>query len=458
MTQANIVPFSNNHISDIKGRIFEGYIIDKPDPDNLNRYAVYIPELMAPAAYGAKYVFCRNDIGSFTRHKDPISKMYYSHGSYHPLTPGTKVLVTFTRNTMENSGKIIAIDGTIKSEHYDRDNYTLVFKTKTGSKLYIDENKEVIHLLHKNGNSNIYMTDEDIILQLNDEVGDDYELNTALKIHKGEIQFIFGKTVYKFTQNGWNMTIGDENNLSFIDVTKEGIQISGKSYINIVTDGKLSLNGGKSFLTGYDECHVFGNDLRLTGSQKAQLSGTTVNIQGWFDAHIKGLHVGIEAYVSIDSQALFLNNFNLVANNNYAPIMNNTSMIYTNTSQIHARTSTIEAQDGFIISGMGVGANTAGTVGTSLSSSLLTLKISLMGINTGLLMNDSTGSMAAVNYLLTQTIAGSANPASDLVPTVLPINNDDIKDPIAALAKKIKNNEIQAEKNTYMDEVVSYRI
>jgi hypothetical protein len=89
---------------------------------------------------------------------------------------------------------------------------------------------------------------------------------------------------------------------------------------------------------------------------------------------------------------------------------------------------------------------------------MLTLKISLMGINTGLLMNDPTGSMAAVNYLLTQTIAGSANPASDLVPTILPMNDDDVKDPIAALAKKTKNNELQAEKNTYIDEVISYRI
>ncbi len=457
LNNTSIMPFSNN-FSDIKGKIFEGYIIDKPDPDNLNRYAVYIPELMAPAAYGARYVFCKNDISSFTRHRDPISKMSYSHGSYQPLTPGTRVLVTFTKNTMENSGKIIAVDGTIKSEHHDRDNYTLVFKTKNNSKLYIDENKNVIHLLHKNGKSNIYMTDDDIILQLNDENGNEYELNTALKIHKGEIQLIIGKTVYKFSQNGWNMTIGDENNLSFIDVTKEGVQISGKSYINIVTDGKLSLNGSKSFLTGYDECHVFGNDLRLTGSQKAQLSGTTVNVQGWFDAHVKGLHVGIEGFISIDSQSLFTNNFNLVASNNYAPIYNETSMIYTNSTQIHARASTIEAQDGFIISGMGVGASTASTVGVSLSSSLLTLKISLMGINTALLMNEPSGAMAAVNYLLTQTIAGSANPASDLTPTVLPINDDDVKDPIAALAKKIKNSEIQAEKNTYTDEVVMYRI
>jgi len=452
-----IKPFSDK-IKEIKGRIFEGYIIDKPDPDNLNRYAVYIPELMAPAEYGAKFIFCKNIIGSYTRHKDPISKMYYSHGSYQPLTPGTRVLVTFMKNTMENSGYIIGVNSTIKSENYDRDNYTLVFKTKTGSQLYIDENKDVVHLVHKNGSSNVYLTEEDIILQLNDEDGDDYKLNTALKIHKGEIQFIIGKTAYKFTQNGWNMTIGDENNLSFIDVTKEGIQISGQRYINIVTEGKLSLNGGKSFLTGYDECHVFGNDLRLTGSQKAQLSGTTVNVQGWFDAHIKGLHVGIDGYISIDTQALFTNNFNLVASNNYAPIYNETSMIYTNATQIHARASTIEAQDGFILSGLGVGASTASTVGTSLSTSLLGLKVTLMGINTGLLMNEPSGAMAAVNYLLTQTIAGSANPASDLVPTVLPVVDNDVKDPIASLAKKIKNTEELAQKHTYIDDVVSYRI
>ena len=383
MNQANsLIPFSKN-IDNIKGKIFEGYILDKPDVDNLNRYAVYIPELMAPAGYGAKYIFCKNIIGSFSQHKDPISKMYYSLGSYQPLTPGTRVLVTFTRNTMENSGYILAVNSTIKSDNFDRDNYTLIFKTKNGSRLYVDENKDIVHLAHNDGASNVYLSNEDIILQLNDADGDKYELNTALKIHKGEIQFIFNDTIFKFNRNGWNFSIGKDNNLSFIDVTKEGIQISGQKYINIVTDGKLSLGGNKTFLTGYDECHVFGNDLRLTGSQKAQLSGTTVNVQGWFDAHIKGLHVGINGYISIDSQSLFTNNFNLVANNNYAPIFNETSLIYTNSSQIHARASTIEAQDGFILSGLGVGASTTASIGTALSASLLGLKITLMGIITG---------------------------------------------------------------------------
>jgi hypothetical protein len=445
--------FNSVNINNIKGKIFEGYILDKKDPLNLNRYAVYIPELMAPASYGSKWVWCRNAIGSFTRHRDPMTKIYYSYGSYQPLTPGTRVLVTFIKNNMEDGGYIIAVTSTIKNEIIDRDNYTLVYKTKSGSKFYIDENKDILHISHSHGNTNVYLSKDDIILQINEKNGDTYELNTALKIHRNEIRFIFGDTVYKFDKNGFGMSIGEENNLSFINITKEGIQISGQKYINIVTDGKLSLNGGKSFLTGYDECHVFSNDLRLTGSQKAQLSGTTVNVQGWFDAHVKAMHVGIDAYISIDTQSLFTNNFQLVANNTFAPLYNLTSMIYTNATQIHARASTIEAQDGFILSGMGIGASTSSTVGTSLSTSLLGLKVSLMTMNTGLLLNEPSGAMAALNYILTGTIAGSASPASDLTPVTLPSPNSDIRDPIAGLVSKIENEENQSKYNTTPDEV-----
>ena len=445
-----------NNSSGIKGRNFEGYVIDKPDPLNLNRYAIYIPDLMAPAAYGSKYVFCKNIIGSYSRHRDPISKQYYSQGSYAPLTPGTRVIITFLKNSMEEGGYIIAVNSTIKNENYDRDNYHLIFKTKKNSKMYIDENKEIIHIMNKNGESNIFMSDDDIMLQLNDEVGDKFEINTSLKMSKGEIKFIIGKALYKFTQNGFSMSLGKENNTSFIEISEEGIQISGKKYINVVTDGKLSLGASKTFLTGYDNCHIYGNDLRLTGSQKAQLSGTTVNVQGWFDAHIKGLHVGIDGYIGIDTQSLFTNNFNLVANNNYAPIKNESSMIYTNTSQIHARASTVEAQDGFILSGMGVGASTATTVGASLSATMLSLKVSLMGINTSLLINDPTGSMAAVNYLLTGSIAGTAYPASDLIPTVMPTLTDDLvkTDPLAIAATREKDSELKAKQNTIPDRVL----
>jgi hypothetical protein len=450
--------FNSININDIKGKIFEGYILDKKDPLNLNRYAVYIPELMAPARYGSKWVWCKNVIGSFTRHRDPMTQIYYSYGSYQPLMPGTRVLVAFIKNNLEDGGYIISVTSTIKNENNDRDNYTLVYKTKNGSKFYIDENKDILHISHSQGHTNIYLSKEDIILQINEKDKDKFELSTAIKMHKNEINFIFEDTVYKFDKNGFSMSLGEENNLSFLNITKDGIHISGQKYINIVSNGKLNLNGNKTFLTGYDECHVFSNDLRLTGSQKAQLSGTTVNVQGWFDTHVKAMHVGIEAFVSLDTQSLFTNNFQLVANNSYAPIYNITSMIYTNSTQIHARASTIESQDGFILSGMGIGASTASTVGTSLSTSLLSLKITLMTMNTGLLLNDPTGSVAAINYILTGSIAGSASPASDLTPVTLPSPASDIKDPIAGLATKIEKDEDRSKFNTTPDEVFTINI
>ena len=276
--------------NDIKGKSFEGYIIDKKDPLNLNRYAIYIPELMAPARFGSKWVWCKNVIGSFTRHRDPITKIYYSYGSYQPLTPGTRVLVNFIKNNMEDGGYIIAVTSTVKSEHANRDDYTLIYKTKNNSKFYIDENKNILHISHANGKTNFYMSDRDIVLQINDaentKTTDNYKLNSSIKLHKNEIDFIFGDVIYKFSKNGFSMSTGEKNNLSFIDITRDGINISGQKYINMITEGKVNINGGKTFLTGYDECHVFSNDLRLTGSQKAQLSGTTVNVQGWFDTHI----------------------------------------------------------------------------------------------------------------------------------------------------------------------------
>ncbi len=393
----------------LSGKIFIGYIQDIPDPTNTGRHAVYIPNILKSQIPGEKYIFCKEIINTYVRTRDPLKNgtPYFSYGSYQPLIPGTKVLVTFVNNSMD-SGYIIGIDGKVKQPFAKE---WLIFKTKNDTEMYVDDDAGIIHINNKF--SNVYMTQDEIILQVNkqkpNDGEDEKEAQTYIQLDKSSIMFKVGNSSYSFNENGIILHSG-EKAATYLEISKDTININATKSVNISSDeGSVAINSQYTYLTGYNELHLFGNDARFTGAQKAQISGTTVVMWGWFDAHVKGLHVGIDAWLSYDTFTTLKNEVNLALSQTTSIIDTKTTSLESSVTGVKAESYSIKAQDGIVISNMGIGAAVSGSMNASMSAISLSTKLILMTINTGLLMSDPfTG---AANQVLTMTIGGAANQA-----------------------------------------------
>jgi hypothetical protein len=398
---------------DIAGKTFIGYVLDIKDPAGLGRKAVYIPNLLKSTIAGEKYVFCKEAINTYVRARNPLKSNYpyFSYGSYQPILPGTKVLVTFVNNSLE-SGYIIGIDATVKEPFAEGE--WLVFKTPKGSEFYINDDNNVCHIKNANGKTNLYMTDTDIYLQVN-QIDENAKAETDLKaqsyiqISPSFIQLKIGDTLYRFGENGINFSSGSDS-LTAFEMTKDTITINANKNITISTDeGNLNLSGQYTYISGYTELHAYGNDARFTGAQKAQISGNTVALWGWMDAHVKGMHVGIDAWIQLDVTSLIKNEENLAMHYSLSSLTARTSAIDVTSCALKAESYSLKGQDGVVISNLGVGSGVSSSVGTSLSTVATGIKFSLMGINTFFLMSDPfTG---AATQVLTMTLAGAANSA-----------------------------------------------
>jgi len=443
-------------VKDLTGKTFVGYVLDKKDPAGMNRYAVYIPELMSNNIPGSKYVFLKNGINTFVKTRNPFStnKEYISYGSYTPLIPGTKVLIEFLRNDI-NSGIIIGTDADVKTpvNQEKAQDYHLIYKSPKGSEIYIDEHKNIMHLRHNKGKSNIYLSDDEIIFQISEINASKGGLERAssLILSKEGLKITIDEDiVYQFDKSGFNLSLGKDT-ASIFQITKDGINIIGNKFVNIASEsGKIHLSGAESFITGYNELHLFGNDTRLTGTQKCQVSGTTINIQGWYDTHIKAMHVGIEAYLMFNQKSLISNYFNAGLKNEYSTIDNTSSMVSTTSTNVYSLSSSIQLTDGFILSNMGLGSSVSSSVSTSMSSLTTSIETG-MAIGGTMLLNNDAFTGAATN-ILTQSIAGSAAQAIGTINSFTAIA-ENIQDSISNLNNNLNIQEERSKKYIDYDKI-----
>jgi hypothetical protein len=439
---------------DLNGKKFIGYIIDMPDPLNLGRYAVYIPNMMAFNMVGTRYIWCKNAINTYSIHRDPITKKFYKAGQYIPLPPGTKVIVEFLSNSLEQ-GYITGVDGFIPTK--DRDNYYLVYETLHGSKFYVDDKRDILHIQHSDGLTNIFLSKDNITLQLNqNNSSGEIVRNSAIVIDENRIQFVVKNQLLEFSVDGLKMILDDENTKTFLSITQEGMNLSANKFINFnVEDGRFFVNSKDMFLTGLNESHIWSNDLRLTGSQKAQLSGTTINIQGFLDIHLKSLNINEEALVSYNLRTMMYNADVFGAMNTYASVYSLTAQVNSTANSMNAQSGSLNASDGVSFENMGVGSSAAGSINGAMNVVATSMYFGNATVGTALLMNEPTGAMAATNMVLSSTIAGSAEQAPLQIPIPLPeIPNP--KDQISGLVNHGKKLEEEAKYNTIPDEIFKF--
>ena len=439
---------------DIAHKTYIGYILDVPDPLKAGRKAVYIPELMASSPAGAKYVFAKNVIGSFIKTRNTFSpdKTYIRYGSFTPLFPGVRVLITFLGNNIDLDGYIIAIDSDIK-QPTESSRFHLIYESPSGSSISIDDDTGVMHLKNNRGSSNVLLGKDSITLQLSkpDPKNGGTKKASSLILDENQLKIQFGEDVaYVFSVNGFETTLSKDTATSF-SISDDGISMQGNKFVNISSDnGKIHVYGEETFLTGYNEMHIYGSDTRVTGGQKCQVSGTTVNIQGWFDTHIKAMHVGVDAYIMYNLKTLVKNSNSLAIDNKSSIIDSNSTTVQTTSSSVIARASSIEARDGMLISGMGIGTSIAASTNASMLGTTLGLELSFGVSGTFLLSNDPFTGIGT--NLINMSIAGTAQQASGAVlsPGAVP---DSVKDIVTTVNDYANNLEEETKKYIQPDNI-----
>ena len=156
---------------------FIGTVLSEPDPRQMGRYRVHLPEIMQHIPED-KGVWCKNQVHSWRITPSDDGE----YGSYYPLHAGTKVIVKFYGNDY-SSGYVDRIisdaedntdteaqdSRTVKPAVLDRDEQYIIFKTpKKFNVFYVNEETEkepnTIYLVYNRDESperrTVYRIDE----------------------------------------------------------------------------------------------------------------------------------------------------------------------------------------------------------------------------------------------------------------------------------------------------------
>jgi len=154
----------------LKLEYYGGVVLNDPDPKNMGRYKVHIPELQLRMSENSG-IWCRNKIHTYraTNSDDGV------YGTYYPLHSGTKVIVSIT-NEDYSSASIERINIHEKDlDHRDtlpfnitdasRDDLYMVLRTPKYDSVIVvtedtsasDEPPNTLFIYHHNGESKIVM-------------------------------------------------------------------------------------------------------------------------------------------------------------------------------------------------------------------------------------------------------------------------------------------------------------
>lgn len=375
------------------------------------KYKVYIPSLMA---HDKTFQWCmaKNKISSYAKWMDPTSKKVYSTGSYIPLIIGMVVEVKFD-TTDHSSCSIIGVSyDQVPLNKDDQENFYLFGKTKNGTQIYVDESRNLTHILHNKGKTNVMLMDDKISLSVNEvsPVGNNNLSN--IEIGAESIILKVGFTTFILDDSGMQLVTKD-NKFEF--GSKE---LNFKTSKFTVEANSFEVQADKVYMNGLEELHLKSTVTRVTGGQHLSLTGNAINIASNVitsitsnsSVHIKGkLNTLIECptHVNITTGFLSLKSAQLHMSNNMTTV----------STQFFALNSPTIAMDGMINQNIGIS-----SVATSMDATALGLYSSLyatdVAYSTAFHFADGFSGMAA-NMISENAVAGGAQGA----PRPMPIPN-----------------------------------
>jgi len=416
-------------------KVFLGTVLPIKNELDLTKVAVNIPELQT-LNNTQKTIYVDNTltnnlftVNTNTNPNSLSTKLNQTNsvethiiGNYFPLLPGTDVYIKFKSNVL-SSGYIVGFANDINRILPEGDYNQLFMLAKyDNNTVYMDPSKKRFHV-SLNGESDLFMDDQGIILQVNENKNNSPVFKSQLELNKNGFRVKVGEKELNFNTSGFS--IGNPNSDTQFIMTDKGFNISGEKYMNISTHGNLNIYGESTHIQGEGEMSVRGTITKLTGHQKISMNGAIVHVRSWLDTHIKSaMNLTMESLLKMEINSSFRDDLTLGIHNSTAAIQNSTTALKSNTSVFESQSVTTHVADSMSIKDLGIGSSTSSSVGTSANATMLGTKAAMIGF-TGIINIDNIGP-AIASAIMNDTSIGDTATAANSIGELLIGNDNDI--------------------------------
>jgi len=395
-------------------KVYVGVV--QPLTDDINPAKIYvnIPELFMFA--NVKTASLKNSVlvdNPFSNRliKNKQGDSFHYYGSYFPLKPGTEVLIKFRTDDI-NSGYIIDIGSSNKTVPIQAGKETTFLIAETSkSRVYIDDYNNRYHVTIGNGNSDFFMDDKGIVLQMSETVGVEPIVKSYFEINKDGLVFKLGEKELLFNDTGFSIKLGGETKTIF-SLTEKGVVLGAEEYLNISSFGNTNIYSAKnSYIQSDGDLNLKGNVTKVTGNQRASLNSAVVHVRGWLDTHIKaGMNLKLESLVKLDIQSIIKNELVVGVSNYFSSLDNKTIITEGKSSMLSASSITTIIEDGLRLKDMGLSTNVVQNISSVSQATMLGTMGTFMGLTT-LFSLDNVGTAVASAVINDNSVGDSASNA-----------------------------------------------
>lgn len=375
------------------------------------KYKLHIPELMA---HDPNFRWCMgmNRVSKYAKWMDPDTKQIKSMGWYLPLQVGMNVEVVFD-TTSYQSCRIIDLYFTESPMNKDdQENYYLWGKTKNGTQIYTDDSRNLTHVMHNGGLTNVIMMDDKVTVSVNEVSNIGSNTFGVVEIGKEAITLKIGETSLILDASGIHF---NTKNNSFSYGGKEFTIKTEKFSVESDTTEILSR---QIFFTGTEEIHSKGTVNRITGGQNLSITGNVINVASNINTTISSrLTTNIKSDVDLNIDCpsnLSLSTYGYLYMSGTSTVLDGINTTINGTTL--ALNAPIIYEDAQIMRGMGIASGVApANVGSAMGTNAALTGMD-MGLTTAFHFNDPFSGMAA--NVMTETLSGVAQGTPNPMPLV----------------------------------------
>ena len=379
------------------------------------KYYVYIPTLMAHDQ-GFHGCMARNKVSSYAKWMDPNTKEVKSLGVYIPLQIGMMVEVKFENDQYDSCYISGIVFDQSPGNKDDQESFYIFGKTVNNTIFYSDESRNLTHIMHHNGATNVLMFDDKISLSVNETSSVGTNNFSNVEIGAEAITLKVGNTSMVLDESG--LTLSTKNNKWEFGNKEMNFKTTKYS----IEAESFEVSANKVFINGVEENHIKGNVTRVTGTQQTAVMGNTVTVDSNINTTINSrgfLTLSAATALALECPAIIsLDTFGVLGLNGTMTYLGG-NMLAMNGNMVSLNGGTV-AIDGQILTNLGVGAAQA----NSMYASILAMNATMSGVKTGWTTAfhfGDVGSGMACN-IMAETLPGVAQGAPNpcVVTTIIP--------------------------------------
>lgn len=379
------------------------------------KYYVYIPTLMSHDS-GFHGCMAKNKVSSYAKWMDPTTKEIKSIGVFIPLQVGMMVEVKFDTEQFDSCNIVDLVYDQSPGGKDDQEQFYIFGKSVNNTMIYTDESRNLTHIMHHNGTTNVLMFDDKISLSVNETSNAGTNNLSNVEIGAESITLKVGNTSLILDESG--MKIATKNN-KWEFGNKE---MNYKTEKYTIEADSFEVSAKKVFINGVEENHIKGNVTRLTGTQQLAVNGNTVSVDSNINTTINSsgfttlsattaLMVDCPAYVNVNTNGV------LGLNGTLTYLGGNT---LTMDGEMVAINGATVSMDGTILTNL----NVATAQASSIKASILAMDATMTGVNTGWTTAFHFGDVGTgmASNIMTEKIPGVAQgaPNPTVIPTIVP--------------------------------------